>query len=110
MSFRSRIKDSWTEWTNHIRHYPDIIQCWAYYVKQRIKSLFIREGAERNSDRFKTEDLYYTALYEVLQEPGLHAAKLIKMKAKIIRLKGPFRQRLLIDTSEEDRLAREPPP
>jgi len=35
------------------------------------------------------ENFYYTALYDVLQEPGQHAAKAIKLKklkTKIIRL------------------------
>jgi len=39
-----------------------------------------KEGAERNSDRIKIENFYYTALYDVLQEPGQHAAKAIKLK------------------------------
>jgi len=49
--------------------------------------MFIKESAERNSDKIKMEKFYYTALYDVLQEPGQHAAKAIKLKnlkAKII--------------------------
>jgi len=59
------------------------------------------------------EDFYYTALYDVLQEPGQHAAKMIKLKkikAKIIGLNSSYRQKLSIDTSEQDRIAGEPPP
>jgi len=98
-SFRLRIKDTWTEWTKHIRRYVDIVQWWVYYVKRRIESLFIREGAERNSNRIKMEGFYYRTLYDVLQEPGQHEAKMIKLKklkTNIIRLNSSYRQRLLI--------------
>jgi len=99
MSFRLRIKNAWTEWVKHIRRYPDIVQWWVYCVRRRIKSLFI-QGAKRK------------ALCDLLQEPGQQVAKMIKLKklkTKIIRLNSSYRQRL-IDTSDQDRIAGEPPP
>jgi len=74
--------------------------------------MFIKEGAEKNSDRIKMENFYYTAVYYVLQEPGQHAAKAIKLKvlkAKIIRLNNSYRQRVMLDTTEQDRIDGEPP-
>ena len=63
-----------------IARYPNIVQWWVCCAKRRIKSMFIKESAERNSDKIKMEKFYYTALYGVLQEPGQHAAKAIKLK------------------------------
>ena len=71
----------------------------------------VKELTIKEEHRIKMEDFYYTALYDVLQEPGQHAAKMVKLKklkAKIIRLNSSYRQRLLIDTSEQDRIAGEP--
>ena len=48
----------------------------------------------------------------MLQEPGQHAAKAIKLKnlkAKIIRLNNSYRQRVMLDTTEQDRIDGEPP-
>ena len=72
----------------------------------------MREGVERSRDQIRLEEFYYTAIYEVLQQPAPHAEKMSKLKelkAKIIRLNNTHRQRLLIDTSEQDRIAGEPP-
>jgi len=72
-----------------------------------IKHLFTREGTERNSDRIKTENFYYTAIYDVLGEPDHHMSKALalrKLKAKIIGLNSIHRQRLVVDTGEQDRL------
>ena len=58
------------------------------------------------------ENFYCTALYDVLQEPGQHAAKAIKLKnlnAKIIRLNNSYHQRLMLDMTEQDRIDSEPP-
>jgi len=51
------------------------------------KHLFTREDTERNNDRIKMENLYYPAIYDMLQEPDQHKSKTFAMrrhKAKII--------------------------
>ena len=48
----------------------------------------------------------------MLQEPGHHAVKAIKLKnlkAKFIRLNNSYRQRLWLDTTEQDRIDGETP-
>jgi hypothetical protein len=58
------------------------------------------------------EDFHYSAIYDVLQEPGPHADKMLKLKrlkAKIARLSNPYRQRLMVDTPEQDQIAGEHP-
>lgn len=72
-----------------------------------IKHLFAREGTERNSGRIKTENFYYTVIYDVLREQDHHMSKALalrKLKAKIIRLNSSHRQRLVVDTGEQDRI------
>jgi len=54
--FRSRIRDAWTERTKRIARYPIIVPWWVCCAKRRIKSMFIKEGAERNPDRIKMEN------------------------------------------------------
>ena len=72
----------------------------------------MREGTERNQDRNRMEDFYYKALYEVLLEPIQHAQKMTmlkKLKAKLIRLNSTHRQKMMIDTEEQNRLPVENP-
>ena len=48
----------------------------------------------------------------MLQEPGQHAVKAIKLKnlkAKIIRLNNSYHQRLMLDMTEQDGIDGEPP-
>jgi hypothetical protein len=85
-----------------------IVHFWVQYVKQNVKRLFINEGVERNADRRRMEDLYYFAIYDVLREPGPHGDKVFKLKrlkAKIVRLSKQYRQRLAVDTAEQDQIA-----
>jgi len=81
-------------------------------VKHVIKHLFTREGTVRKNDRIKMENFYYTAIYDVLQEPDQHRSKTLAMrrlKAKITRLNSIHHQRLLVDTGEQDRIMGEEP-
>jgi len=90
-TFRRKLREAWNEWTKHIKRYPDIMHWWIHYVKHKIKLLFTRGGAERNADRRRMEDFYYTVIYDVVRNPGQHANKILKLKslkAKIVRLKN----------------------
>jgi hypothetical protein len=110
--FRMKIRGAWNVWKQHIQRFPDVVHRWVQYVKQKMKRLFINEGAERNPDRRRMEDFYYSAIYDVLREPGPHADKMLKLKrlkAKIVRLSSPYRQRLMVDTAEQDQNAGEHP-
>ena len=58
------------------------------------------------------ENFYYAAIYDLLRDPGHDASKLIALKGlkeMIIRLNSTHRQRLLVDTSDQDRLLGEDP-
>jgi len=110
--FRRKLREAWNEWTQHIKRYADIRHWWVHYVKQKIKLLFTREGAGRNSDRRRMEDFYYTVIYDVVREPGQHADKMLKLKsltAKIVRLNHTYRQRVMLNTAEQDRVEGGPP-
>ena len=112
LPFQDKIKEEWIEWKTHMSRYPDIVHWWDQYSKRLIKHLFTREGTERNNDRIKMENLHYTAIYDVLQEPDQHTSKTLAMrrlKAKIIRLNSIHCQRLLVDTGEQDRIMGEEP-
>ena len=68
-------------------------------MKQKIKLVFTREGAERNADRRRLEDFYYTAIYVFVRDPGQYADKMLKLmslKAKIVRLNNTYRQRVML--------------
>ena len=56
--FRKKLRAVWNEWSKHIKRYPNIMHWWVHYVKQKIKLLFTKEGAERNADRCRLEDFY----------------------------------------------------
>jgi len=110
--FRRKVRDVWNEWTKHIKRYPDIMHWWVHYVKQKIKLLFTKEGTERNADRRRLEDFYYTVIYDVLRNPGRHADKMLKLKilkGKIVRLNNTYRQRAMLNTAEQGRIEGEPP-
>jgi hypothetical protein len=58
------------------------------------------------------EDFYYSAIYDVLRGPGIHVDKMLKpkrLKVKIVGLNNSYRQRVMVDTSEQDKLAGENP-
>jgi len=79
---------------------------WVHYVKQKIKLLFTREGADRNADRRRLEDFYYTVIY-VVRDPGNYADKMLKLKrlrAKFVRLNNTYRQQAMLNTAEQDRI------
>ena len=62
-------------------------------------NLFTSEGTERNSDRTRLEDFYYSAIYDAIQEPITHTQKMTtlkKLKAKLIRLNSTHRQKIII--------------
>ena len=112
ITFRAHLTDAWGEWKTHQRRFPDIVHWWVHYVKRRIKDLFTRECVERNRDRRRMEEFYYTVMYEILQRPEPHAEKLSKlkqMKARIIRLNTNHGKRILLDLPEQDRAVDEPP-
>jgi len=67
--------------------FPSIVHWWELYVKRKVKILFTSEGTERNSDRTRLEDFYYSAIYDVIQEPIPHTQKMTtlkKLKSKLI--------------------------
>lgn len=81
-------------------------------MKQMVKILFTREGTERNSGRIRLENVYYAAIYDVIQEPIQYTQKmsaLKKLKAKIVRLNSTFRQQLMVDTGGQDNMSGEDP-
>jgi len=49
-----------------------IVHCWELYVQRKVKILFLSEGTERNSDRNRLENIYYSAIYDAIQEPIQH--------------------------------------
>jgi len=77
-----------------------------------VKILFTSEGTERNSDRTRLEDFYYSAIYDAIQGPILHRQKMVtlkKWKAKLIRLNSTHRQKIMLDTGEQDNMIGENP-
>ena len=81
-------------------------------MRQKIKLLFTKEGAERNADRRSLEDFYYKVIYDVVRDPGHYADKMLKLKslkAKIVRLNNTYSQRMMLNTAEQDRIDGETP-
>ena len=110
-SFQRKCRNSWREWAEHIKRYPDILHWWVHYVKKEIKILTTR-GAERNADRRRLEEFYYTVIYDIVREAGQHSDKMVKLKslkAKIVRLNIMYRHRVMLNTAEHDRIDGETP-
>ena len=110
--FQGKVPVAWAEWKRHVHRYPDMVNWWVHYVKRKIRAIFAKEGTERNYDRVTMEDFYYAATYDLLRDPGHDASKLTALRglqAKIIRHNSSHRKRLLVDTSDHDRLAGEDP-
>jgi len=58
------------------------------------------------------ENFYYAAIYDVIHEPFKYTQKmstLKKLKAKIVHLNSTFRQKLMVDTGEQDKMSGEDP-
>jgi len=89
--FHDKLKPSWKKCWKHVPRFPRIVYWWELYVKRKVKILFTSEGTERNSDRTRLEDFYYSAIYDAIQETIPHTQKMTrlkKLKAKLIRLKS----------------------
>jgi len=81
-------------------------------VKRKMKTLWIREGTEKNQDRNKMEVFYYKAIYDVLQGTAQQAQKirmLKKLKTKLICLNNKHRQKMMVDIGDQDRMKGENP-
>jgi len=112
MPFQRKFRTAWREWAEHIKRYR--MYCTGGYIKQKkkIKLLAIREGAERNADRRRLEEFYYTAIYDIVREPAQHSDKMVRLKsikAKIVRLNNTYRHRVMLNTAEHDRIEGESP-
>jgi len=58
------------------------------------------------------EDFYYSVIYNIISQPGQNADKMTKLnclKTKIMRLNNTYRQRVMLNNSEEDRAEGETP-
>jgi hypothetical protein len=65
--------------------------------------MFINEGKERMRTEVMNENSYYACIYDVLQDTIQHrekAARLNRLKAKIVRLHNKRLQAITIDTRE----------
>ena len=69
-------------------------------MKRMIRQLLGREGADRRRDRLEMDNLYYSAIYSVLQNTTfqiLQAVALKKLKAKIIKFNSKHHLGMFID-------------
>jgi len=110
--FQDKLEASWKEWRKHVPCFPSRVHWWELYVKRKVKILFTNESTERNADRNRLENVYYSAIYDAIQEPIQHTQKMttLKMlKAKLIRLNSTHRQKLTLDTGEQDKMIDENP-
>ena len=57
--FRIKIRGAWNEWK---QHNTDSQTSYIVGTIREVKRLFINEGAERNADRRRMEDFYYSAI------------------------------------------------
>jgi hypothetical protein len=78
--FQRLLKQKWEEWRNHRKHCPTAVFWWERFVKSRLKSSFMWEGAERRRDRRALENFYYEVIYALLQTLTEHATKATKLK------------------------------
>ena len=77
-----------------------------------IRYSFINEGPDRRRDRLTMETFYYDEIYNILQETTIQKStsrKLKKLKDSIVGLHHTQEQRILLDTDEPDRIAKEGP-
>jgi hypothetical protein len=66
-TFIQSIQEGWTRWQTRKKYYPNPVMWWERFVKKTIGETFQREGTERRRDREILENVYYKAIYQVLQ-------------------------------------------
>ena len=111
-TFKHVIQTHWKKWQTRKKYYPNTVMWWELCVKPMIWHLFTREGTEQKDDRIILENLYYNAIYNILNEPTNHettAITLKHLKAKITRLHHAELRRILLDIGEQDVLGGEEP-
>jgi hypothetical protein len=65
--------------------------------------MFSKEGKDKTRAEAMIEIIYYSCIYDVLQDPNHHrekAARLNHLKAKIVRLHKERLQAIIVDTRE----------
>ena len=110
--FRIKVRGAWNEWKQHTHRFPDIAHRWVQYAKQRVKLLFPRgpRGMQIGAGWRISVTLQFTMPRENRGRTQTRCIyKLKKLKAKIVRLSSPYRQRLMVDTAEQDQTAGEHP-
>jgi hypothetical protein len=81
-------------------------------VKRRIRIFFTRQGVEKRKDRDAMESFYYSAMYDLLQDPRDIRTKITSLqilKEKILRLNRSYYNALMIDVNDSDRWQGEAP-
>ena len=71
-----------------------------------VRQLFTSEGANRRRDRQTLENFYYDAVYTALQDATFTYMTYVilkKLKAKIVRLHHEPKQRLFLQTEDQDK-------
>jgi hypothetical protein len=105
------LRERWNKWQTHKRYYPNAVMWWTRYVKAQIRKLFADEGAARRQDRKRMENYYeatYVAIHDVTSADMLHVTSK-DLKGKIIRLHYGPKQRLFLDSDEQDKQQDKPP-
>jgi len=89
MTVREQIREHWKRWQRNKIWYDNVVDWWVKAVKQQVRKLFGRLGAEKRRDERDLENFYFQCIYAIIQNPQTRLtemAEVNKYKAKIVNI------------------------
>jgi hypothetical protein len=109
---QEKIQIGWARWRRSRPYYADGLTWWKRCVKSQLKRFLRQEEAERRTHHRNMENHLYLCLYDILKSTAPateNLPALQRYKAKLVRLYAEQRNKLLMDTQENDILEDEEP-
>ena len=94
------------QWNSRKRHYPDVAKWWERCAKNNLQQLMRAEEREQHGNFHHMENHLHECLYDIIRShmPEDKFLELQRYKAKLVQLHATRREKLMLDTSVQDRM------
>jgi chromatin segregation and condensation protein Rec8/ScpA/Scc1 (kleisin family) len=78
-SVRDEISESWRRWKKRKKYNANTVEWREKSVKQQIRKLFMRLGAETRHEESEMENVYCQCIYDILQNTEKRRRRMVEM-------------------------------
>jgi exonuclease III len=111
-AIKRKIRDTWIQWRNRKRHYPDVSMWWESCAKKELRRLMRSDDIERKINFRHMENHLYEFLYDIIRSAVPEMDKFLELKqykTKLVQLHAMRREKIMLDTSDYDKMDDEEP-